>query len=198
MDAYTTLPDSTIINRGPVSSEFLGREITTFHAACGYVHQLPYGYNSNRDDLFTLFKEGLGSCTTKHAVIATLAEELGLSVVKTIGIYAMTEAIVSGTGQILDAFDLPYIPMVHCFLTDGRCRVDLTEGNRNGKKIPIDDFLYTQAVESNISAKAEYLLYRSILGDRVLNDPLLQGSDLRTLLHAREAGLSLLRENIRS
>jgi hypothetical protein len=198
MDAYTTLSDLSITKRGPISSEFLSREINTFHAACDYVHQLPYGYNSNRDDLFTLFKEGLGSCTTKHAVIATLAEELGLSVVKTIGIYAMSEAIVSGTGQILDTYDLPFIPMVHCFLADGRCRVDLTDGNRNGKNIPIDDFLFTQAVEPNISGKAEYLLYRRALSDLVLTDPLLQGTDLKILLHAREAGLALLRENIRS
>jgi hypothetical protein len=196
MDAYTTLSDLSITKRGPISSEFLSREITTFHAACDYVHQLPYGYNSNRDDLFMLFKEGLGSCTTKHAVIATLAEELGLPVVKTIGIYAMTEAIVSGTGQILDTYGLPYIPMVHCFLADERCRVDLTEGNRNGKNIPIDDFLYTQAVEPNISAKAEYLLYRRTLSDRILADPALNGADLKTLLHAREAGLSLLRSKI--
>ena len=32
----------------------------------------------------------MGSCTTKHAVIATLGEKLNLSVAKNIGIYAMT------------------------------------------------------------------------------------------------------------
>ena len=46
---------------------------------------MPYGYNSDRDDLLILFREGFGSCTTKHAVIATLAGELGLPVVKNIG-----------------------------------------------------------------------------------------------------------------
>ena len=50
---------------------------------------MPYGSNSNKDDILILFKEGYGSCTTKHAVIATLAEELGIPISKSTGIYAM-------------------------------------------------------------------------------------------------------------
>ena len=81
-----------------------------------------------------LFKEKLGSCTTKHAVIATLAEESGLPIKKAIGIYAMTEEIVTGAGNILDSFGLPCVPMLHCFLVYRDHRVNLTEGNDNGKK----------------------------------------------------------------
>jgi len=67
------------------------------------VHELPYGYNSNRDDLMVLFKENKGSCATKHAVIATLANELKISLFKHIGIYAMTDQIMTRTMKILDA-----------------------------------------------------------------------------------------------
>ena len=81
-----------------------------------------------------------------HAVIATLAAESGLRIEKEIGIYAMTEGLVEGTGKILDKYRLPYLPMVHCFLVHGNHRVDLTEGNHNGKKGPIEDFLYTKKV----------------------------------------------------
>ena len=80
-----------------------------------YVHELPYGYNSDRDDLMILFKEKMGTCTTKHAVIATLAAELGLAITKSVGVYAMTEAIVTGTDKILAEYGLPYVPMIHCF-----------------------------------------------------------------------------------
>lgn len=198
MDPLTRLPDAPLTGDGPMAAEFRKRQIATFRAACTWVHHLPYGYNGDRDDLYALFKEGLGSCTTKHAVIATLAGELRLDVVKTIGIYAMGEAIVSGSDQILEDYGLSYLPMVHCFLAYGVSRVDLTEGNHNGKNMPIDDFLYTQAVVPNISAKAEYLLYRRALSDHILTNPLFRGTDLKTLLRAREAGLKLLRGKIHS
>jgi hypothetical protein len=170
--------------------------IDDFVDACRFVHGLPYGYNTDRDDLMMLFKEKLGSCTTKHAVIATLAEESGLPIKKVVGIYAMTEEIVTGTGKILDKYGLPYVPMLHCFLVSGEHKVDLTEGNNNGKKRSIEDFLYTEKVIPNISAKDEYLLYRKALKDHILTKRELQGIDLKGVLHAREEGLALLRANI--
>jgi hypothetical protein len=196
MDAYTGLPDSPIGDKEPVSAEFRRRGIDTFQTACSFVHRLPYGYNSDRDDLFMLFKEAKGSCTTKHAVIATLAEEIGLPVVKTIGIYAMTDRIVTGTQAIMDAYDLPFVPMVHCFLAGDGLRVDLTQGNNNGKNSAIDDFLHTETVIPNISAKEEYLRYRRVVGDLIQHHAALQGVTLKTLLHAREDGIVLLRSKI--
>jgi hypothetical protein len=196
MDAYTLLPDRPIDDKGPVSAEFRRRDIATFQAACGFVHRLPYGYNSDRDDLFMLFKEGKGSCTTKHAVIATLAEEIGLPVGKSIGVYAMTDRIVTGTQAILETYGLPFIPMVHCFLAGGGLRVDLTQGNANGKNTAIDDFLYTETVIPNISAKAEYLLFRRVAADLIHRHAALRGVALKTLLHAREEGIVLLRSKV--
>ena len=144
MKPYTGFPDKKITRQATISDIFLDYGIETFHDACRYVHQLPYGYNSNRDDLLILFKEKIGSCTTKHAVIATLAKELDLPIDKHIGIYAMDETIVTGSDQILKTYGLPYLPMLHCFLVFQDRRVDLTEGNRNGKNRPINHFLWTQ------------------------------------------------------
>ena len=118
-------------------------------------------------------------------------------VVKHIGIYAMTEEVVTGTQSILDRFGLPYLPMVHCFLFYRGRRVDLTEGNRNGKKRPIDEFLFTAKVAATISGKDEYLLYRTAVKEHILPLGDMQGVDLKTVLKAREEGLRLLRENIR-
>jgi hypothetical protein len=196
MDKFTVFPNAVIKTAGPVSDKFLSLGINGFIDACRYVHELPYGYNSNRDDLMILFKEKLGSCTTKHAVIATLAEESGLSIEKAIGIYAMTEEIVTGTGKILDRYGLPYVPMLHCFLVYGEHRVDLTEGNNNGKKRSIEDFLYTHKVIPNISAKDEYLLYRKALNQYILIENELKGIDLKSILKAREEGLALLKAKI--
>jgi hypothetical protein len=197
-NSWLVFPDVLILDRGPVSAEFLSLGIRSFLAGCRYVNELPYGYNSDRDDLMILFKEKKGTCTTKHAVIASLAEELGLPVEKNIGIYAMTEEIVTGTDRILADYRLPYLPMVHCFLAYGDHRVDLTEGNDNGKNKPLDDFLYTEKVKPNITGKDEYLLYRSALKEHILLRPEMDGVDLRTVLHAREEGLSVLKKAVKS
>ena len=196
MDPFTAFPDKPITDSGPVSRQFLGIGIRSFQDACRHVHDLPYGYNSDRDKLMILFEEKFGSCTTKHAVIATLAKELDLGIEKSIGIYAMTEEIVTGTDRILEKYKLPYVPMIHCFLEYGARRVDLTEANRNGKNKPIDQFLHTEKVEPNISAKDEYRLYRNALKERILNRNELEGIEMKRILQAREKGLVLLKENL--
>ncbi|WP_319407937.1 hypothetical protein [uncultured Desulfosarcina sp.] len=197
MDKYSVFPDKPLEPSGVVSRRFLSIGLETFLAACRYVYELPYGYNADRDDLMSLFKENKGTCTTKHAVIATLAAELNLPVEKNIGIYAMTESIVTGTDSILEKFGLPYVPMIHCFLTDGDHQVDLTEGNANGKNRSIDDFLHTETVIPNISAKDEYLKYRNALKNFILKQTELQAVDIKSILHAREEGLALLKANLK-
>jgi hypothetical protein len=196
MDHYTVFPEKSILEAGGISSVFIGLGITRFHEACRYVHELPYGYNSDRDDPLVLFTEGFGSCTTKHAVIATLAEELDLPVSKFIGVYAMTEVLVTGTAKIVEKYCLPYLPMVHCFLIYENHRVDLSEGNRNGKNGPIDNLLYTERVSSNISGMDEYRLYRTVLKNDILLRPEFHGVDLKMILKAREEGLALLRAHV--
>jgi hypothetical protein len=196
MDNFNVFPDKRIAEDGPVAKVFLDLGIKTLQEACRYVHTLPYGYNSNSDELMILFKEKKGTCTTKHAVIGTLAQELALPVHKKVGIYAMTEEIVSGTDTLLAEFHLPYIPMLHCFLEYENYRVDLTEGNRNGKNRSIEAFLYVQQVEPNISEKDEYLLYRKALKDVVLKRSELSGVALKHILHSREEGIKLLKANL--
>jgi hypothetical protein len=196
MQPCTVFPDKPILDNGPMAQPFLKMGINDFQHACRYVHELPYGYNSDREDPMILFKQKMGSCTTKHAVIATLAAELGIAIDKYIGIYAMTEALVTGTKPILDRYNLPYLPMVHCFLVFEDQRVDLSEGNQNGKNGPIDDFLYMGRVTANISSKDEYLLYRKALNAHILPRPEFDGITIKTVLKAREEGLTLLRANI--
>lgn len=196
MDPITALPNATIDPAGPVSEKFLELGVRTFHDACRHVHGMPYGYNSDRDDPMMLFKEGKGSCTTKHAVIANLARELGLPVEKEIGVYAMTEDLVTGTDSILKRYDLPYIPMIHCFLAGDGVRVDLTEGNHNGKNRSIEEFLHTERVIPDISAKDEYLRYRTALKEKILPRPELRHADMKTVLQARQEGVEVLKAKI--
>lgn len=197
MDQLTVLPDHPISSSGIISQKFQNLGITDFQDACRYVHELPYGYNSDKNDLMILFKENMGTCTTKHAVIGTLAAELGLPVAKNVGIYRMTEALVTGTNVILNKYQMPNVPMLHCFLVYDRYRVDLTEGNNNGKNRAIDEFLFTQEVIPNIPSKDEYLLYRKALKGRILTMDEYAGLAMKRILQAREEGLVLLKENVK-
>lgn len=196
MDKITVFPDKQITSAGVVSDKFLSLGVKTVVDACRYLHELPYGYNSSKDDIMIVFKEKMGTCTTKHSVIATLAEELDLPVTKTICIYAMIEEIVTGTNFILEKYNLPYVPMVHCFLEYDRFKVDLTEGNNNGKNRSIEEFLYTEKVKPHISQKEEYLLYRKALDHHILTRDEMKGIDMKTVLHAREEGIVLLKSKV--
>jgi hypothetical protein len=198
MEPYSVFPNRPIEKKSIVTDTFLLKNIKTFWEACDFVHSMPYGYNSTRDDILILFKEGFGSCATKHAVIATLAEELDVPVYKNVGIYKMTEDLVTGTGRILENHHLPYLPMNHCFLTYQSHRVDLTEGNLNGKNHAINEFLFTERVVPNISEKNEYLLYKKAVESEVLPRNEMNNVSIRDVLSARSEGIALLHSKIPS
>jgi hypothetical protein len=54
MDKFTVFPNTAIKASGPVSGKFLSMGIDDFTDACRLVHELPYGYNTDRDDLMIL------------------------------------------------------------------------------------------------------------------------------------------------
>ncbi|NHJ48082.1 MAG: hypothetical protein FK733_09870 [Asgard group archaeon] len=197
MDSYENLPDKTITSAGIISKKFLDLGIKSFKEACLYVHNIEYGYNSDKDNKMILFLEGKGSCTTKHGVIATLAEELGIPLYKKVGIYKFTEEISTGTDEILKKYNLLYIPMVHCFLAYEDFKFDLTEGNNNGKNTSIEEFIHEEKVIPFITRVDEYKLFIKILKEKILTSQEMQNIDRKTILKAREEAIKLLKDNIK-
>ena len=197
MDSYEYLPDKLIKPLLDISKKFLELGIKSFKDACIYVHNVEYGYNSNYDDNMIFFKENKGSCTSKHVTIAGLAEELDIPLYKYVCVYKFTEEITTGANEILEKYKVPYVPMVHCFLVHEKYRFDLTEGNYNGKKQPVDEHIYSIKVDAFISRKEEYLLFKRILKDYVLKSEEMVGIKERTLLKAREESIVLLKECIK-
>jgi hypothetical protein len=197
MDSYEYLPDKEIEPLGDISKKFLEIGIKSFKDACVYVHNIEYGYNSNYDDKMIFFKENKGSCTSKHATIAGLAEELDIPLYKYVCVYKFTEEITTGAKEILEKYKVPYVPMVHCFLVYKKYRFDLTEGNYNGKKQPVDEHIYSEKVDAFISRKEEYLLFRRILKEYILPSKEMEGIKEKTLLKAREQSIVLLKNCIK-
>lgn len=197
MDSYDYLPDKEINALGKISKKFLELGITSFKDACEYVHNQEYGYITDYDDEMIFFKENRGTCTTKHGVIAALAEELNIPLYKNVGVYKFTEEISTGANEIMIKYNVPYAPMVHCFLVYDKYRFDLTEGNNNGKKTSIEEFIHTEKVIPFISRKDEYLLLKRVLKEKILPSHEMKGIDERTLLKAREESITLLKKNIK-
>lgn len=197
MDKLELLPDGEIKSKGDISDKFLELGITSFKEAAIYVQNMDYGYNTNKDDRMILFKEKCGSCTTKHAVIASLAEELDIPLYKNVCVYKFTEEITTGAAEIIKKYNIPYVPMVHCFLVYENLKFDLTEGNYNGKKRAIDDYIHAEKVDPFISRDDEYRLYRKILKEHVMPSSEMKGIKERLVLKAREESIILLKEAIK-
>ena len=195
MDSYNNLPDAEIKSVGEISRTFLERDIKSFKEACEYVHEIDYGYNTNYDDKMIFFKENMGTCTSKHAVIAGLAEELDIPLYKYVGIYKFTEDVSTGANEILEKYEVPYVPMVHCFLVYKDLRFDLTEENCNGKNTTLENFIHEEKVDPFITRKVEYLLFKRVLKEKILLSKEWEGIKERTALKAREEAIILIKKN---
>jgi len=160
MNTIEIFPNKEIELMGHISQKFIENEINTFHEACQWVKNLPYGYNSDKNDPYIIFKENKGTCTTKHAVIGLLAQEIGLPISKFLGFYKLNNEIITGIGEILDYYRLEYIPQIHCFLGFKTIFVDLTEGNCSGKNKPLENFDLILRVKSNLNESEEEELYK--------------------------------------
>jgi hypothetical protein len=163
MNSLEILPDISISSEGIVAQKFFDLEIATFHQACHWVKNLPYGFNSDSSNSLIIFEERRGTCTTKHGIIARLARELGLEVYKNLGFYRLNDEIITGVNKIIKPYGLTFIPQIHCFLKYQSSRVDLTEGNCNGKNKTIEDYDFVVRVEPDLSKQEKEACYLTYL-----------------------------------
>ena len=159
MHPINVLPDVALQPGDPVSEQCLQRGLTTFHEACHWVKALPYGANSSSEDSLILFEEGYGNCTTKHGAIARLAAAHTLPISKYLGFYRLNDNIVTGVNALLAPHGLDFIPQSHCFLVYKDYRVDLTEGNCNGKNKTIEDYDFVIQVAPDLTEAQHEAIY---------------------------------------
>lgn len=127
-----TIPDFEIKPLGPLSKIALKKGFNQFTQLCLYVADLPYGRNANRTDFSLVLLEGKGTCSSKHAFLHALAIENNQSDWQLIiGIYQMNQANTPGVGDVLDKYNLAYIPEAHCYLKNQGDRYDFTKAGSN-------------------------------------------------------------------
>ena len=67
------IPNVALQTAGDTTTLFLARGIATLREAARYLWALPYGRVSNALQPDLVLHEGRGTCTTKHALLASLA-----------------------------------------------------------------------------------------------------------------------------
>jgi hypothetical protein len=146
MRSWDALPDVSLKPGGALTAEFVARRITDYRAVERYLQALPYGRTTNRADFRAVLREGKGTCSTKHALLAALAREHRLPVTLMLGIYEMHERNTPGTGVILAQYGLRLIPEAHCYLSYRGTRIDITRSGAQPSE-PIETFLYEEAID---------------------------------------------------
>ena len=174
MNPIDVLPNPAFAPNGIVSEQFRQLDLDTFHQACHWVKNLPYGSNSSNDDSFIIFAEKKATCTNKHGIIYRLAEELNLEIHKNLGFYRLDDAIVTGVNAIIEPYGLSFIPQIHCFLKYQNYRVDLTEGNCNGKNKTIEDYDFVVRVKPDLTHQKHEAYYLEYLKKYFLIEPKLK------------------------
>ena len=79
------LPNAPLSGGGTVTALFSEAGIEDFHGAARHLLGLPYGRTWDRSKPALVLTEGRGTCSSKHALLAELAHELGLDVRLTLG-----------------------------------------------------------------------------------------------------------------
>jgi len=126
MHTWTALPAVALRRAGSVSDALAAVGIGDFRAAARWVHELPYGRNADRADYRLVLTERRGTCSTKHALLASLANEQAVDVFLTLGVFEMDGANTPGIDEVLRRYGVVCVPEAHCYLVyDGR-RVDVT------------------------------------------------------------------------
>ncbi|MDO1500694.1 hypothetical protein Q2T40_11175 [Winogradskyella maritima] len=124
MDSYL---NKNIYPSGELSLKCIALGLHRYGDVINFVHQLPYGRNSDRKDFKSIINENKGTCSTKHAFLKAVAEEQGFESIKLVlGIYKMTAENTKGISNILLNTDLDFIPEAHTYLKYDGKRFDLT------------------------------------------------------------------------
>ncbi len=124
----TNQPDFDIKSKGKISKEFIDRNILTFNQASLFIRQLHYGRNADKNNLASVFIDNCGTCSTKHALLKTLAEENNFEKVKLIvGLFKMNKKNTPEISATLQKNQLQYIPEAHCYLKFEDQILDLTK-----------------------------------------------------------------------
>jgi hypothetical protein len=122
------LPDFSLYANAPSSAALRNRGIQTFAEACVFVQQLPYARNTDKTNPLCVLDENCGTCSTKHALLKTLADENGHPEIELVlGIFKMNAHNTPAVADTLKQYQLHEMPEAHNYLRFNGTRYDFTK-----------------------------------------------------------------------
>lgn len=159
-----SLPARPIEEPGEISNRLQKLGLADLREVASYVQTLPYGRIDDRSDLTSVIDEGVGTCSTKHALLAQVSNEQGIDGVQlTLGIYEMDDRNTPGVGAVLQGHELEHIPEAHCYLTYDGDRLDFTRADADGD--PITDLLFEEPIRPSQIGEYKRDRHRAFLAD---------------------------------
>ena len=152
------MKDHLLTSKDSFTELIRASEIDTWLDLVSHIQNLPYGRNSNREDLLLVFKEKKGTCSSKHAFLKHVANLNNIPEVKLIlGMYKMNERNTPKIGNVLTKAGLNHLPEAHCYLKSEGKRYDFTHTNSSIENIA-EDILEEQEIRPDQVAafKIEY------------------------------------------
>ncbi|MCA6364508.1 MAG: hypothetical protein IM638_15830 [Bacteroidetes bacterium] len=183
--------DFTLTAEGPVTKAFLQAGVTRFTEAVNYVRKLRYNRISNRNNCLLVLTEQRGTCSSKHQLLALLAEENNRPDIQLAELlFRMHEKNVPGTGEILFRHNLPYMPEAHNYLRAGNQIIDATS-----ESVRIDyegDKISEQIISPRRTTEEKMAAHRLALDQWRCTDSLAAAYTLDQLYSIRESCIAAI------
>lgn len=185
--------DFNLTSNETYSSEFRNLGINSFSKACSFIAELPYGRNANREDFGLVLSERRGTCSSKHALLATLALENGHPEIELIaGIFLMNGETHSKLNDFFINKSYPNIPECHCYLRFKGERFDFTDTSGRLERI-IPKLVREQRIDPNQVSDWKIMIHKDYLQRWLTRNPAIQMT-LDEIWKDREEAIALLSE----
>ena len=160
-----------------ISQLFKQNNCSDFHSASEFIRNLPYRRNLNKDNLATVFIDECGTCSTKHALLKTLADENNQADFKLIlGIFRMNGSNTPKIKSVLETLREPqsdkleYIPEAHNYLKFKNQILDFTKNNSSENDF-IDDLLEEIEIQPHQINQFKIEFYKNYLRKWLSDNP---------------------------
>lgn len=137
--------------------------IESWNKLTEFIKNLPYGRNKNRTDLGLVLSEKKGTCSSKHALLKSIADLNNVpNIDLVIGIYKMNELNTPKIGTELTKNSIEFIPEAHCYLKIKGKRTDLTTRKSEFQKIE-NDIIQEKKIEPEQVADFKVFYHKEFL-----------------------------------
>ncbi|MNU91155.1 hypothetical protein D3C71_810380 [compost metagenome] len=175
----------------PYSAAFRNLGINTFVGACGFVAQLPYGRNANREDFSLVLSEKKGTCSSKHALLAEVALENAHPEIELIaGIFLMSGETHTKLTPFFENKPYDTLPECHCYLRFKGERFDFTDTSNALERIS-PKLVREQRIDPNQVSDWKVVIHKDYLQRWLNRNPAL-GMTLEDVWKEREEAISIL------